>query len=599
MQSDHLIHRNILENMSDGVMTIDLQGQIIHFNPAGADILGLQREEVLGKKYSEIFFEFEGNDDFNQAILDAIYESAISHNRLVSFYNGTKKLTLALTTSFLQISEGNELKKIAVIVVFTDISEMQKLRDSEIQLTEDLKEKHKELQRAYLQTESVNKNLESVLKKVQVIRIVATVFTILLFTALGLFLWNKQGTWGGKSSRGTKPTLKEAGASQVFRVQPRPISHSISLTGTIDPLHVVNIPSPFAGRIKEVHFYYGEIVKAGKLLVALDTAELETKHREAKAAFIKARQRLKEVETWETSTEMVRARRSLTKAQLSLEAQKKTFEETERLFKRGIVPASEYNSAKQQYTNTDLDYQSAQDEVKTTLAKGNEEQKEIASHEMENARVKLKELEDQLRQSRIYAPVSGIVILPSASSDDKNMKRVEKGVPFQAGDILFSIGDLTGFLVKSKVDEVDMTKIKEGQKVRVVGDAFSNLPMEGKISSISSQASKRRDDQGSGIPSFEISVSIPELSLEQRKKIMVGMSANMVIRIYENPEALMVPLPAVSLEGERRFLTRQVPGSGPKGHAERIEVKTGFTTLDSVEIISGIKSGDGILLPGR
>ena len=36
-QTSH-IYENILDNMSDGVLTVDLQGQIITFNPAAARI---------------------------------------------------------------------------------------------------------------------------------------------------------------------------------------------------------------------------------------------------------------------------------------------------------------------------------------------------------------------------------------------------------------------------------------------------------------------------------------------------------------------------------------------------------------------------------
>ena len=67
MEQESIIYKNILANMSDGVMTIDLKGQIITFNPAAANILGLKEEDVLGKKFAQVFFEYEGNDDFNQA----------------------------------------------------------------------------------------------------------------------------------------------------------------------------------------------------------------------------------------------------------------------------------------------------------------------------------------------------------------------------------------------------------------------------------------------------------------------------------------------------------------------------------------------------
>jgi len=141
MEKETVISKNILENMSDGVMTIDLKGEIITFNPAAAQILGLRREDVLGKKFAEVFLEHEGNDAFNQAILDAIYESSISHNRIVDFNTGDKIIALSLTTSFLQSTdEGGSVNKVGVIAVFNDITEIQQLRDAETRLTEEVRE---------------------------------------------------------------------------------------------------------------------------------------------------------------------------------------------------------------------------------------------------------------------------------------------------------------------------------------------------------------------------------------------------------------------------------------------------------------------------
>jgi len=90
MEQESVISQNILQNMSGGVMTIGLTGEIITFNPAAEKVLGLRKDEVLGKKFAQVFFEHEGNDDFNQAILDAIYESSVSHNRTVDFNTGKR-----------------------------------------------------------------------------------------------------------------------------------------------------------------------------------------------------------------------------------------------------------------------------------------------------------------------------------------------------------------------------------------------------------------------------------------------------------------------------------------------------------------------------
>ncbi|MFZ2198095.1 MAG: HlyD family efflux transporter periplasmic adaptor subunit [Thermodesulfovibrionales bacterium] len=589
MEQESVISQNILQNMSGGVMTIGLTGEIITFNPAAERVLGLKKDDVLGRKFAEVFFEQEGNDDFNQAILDAIYESSVSHNRTVDFNTGRKVISLTLTTSFLHEVKEGEVKRLGVITVFDDITELKKLQDAEAHLTEEIKSKHRELQEAYLKMEEGNRDLEAALKKVQVIRVAASVFAIVLFLAVGIVTWNKK-LLPGSSGSASSAARKEA-SQQTFTVAPSPVSSTLSMTGTLEPLHIVNVTAPFTGKVREVFFRYGDIVKAGQPLLRMDTSEVEVKYREAKAAYIRAVEHFNEMENWDKSPEVARTQRSLAKTKLSLENEKKNFEETERLFKKGIVPANEYEGAKQQYASQKLDLQSAQEEIQAIIAKGGEENRKIARLEMENAQARVREAEQQLTMASVVAPVSGVVIMPGSSSDGKTVKVAEKGAQLQQGELLISIGDLNGLSVKSRADEVDVKKIQEGQRVTVTGDAFPETPLNGRISSISSQASS---NNGQGMPSFEITVAIDELTPQQRKLILVGMSANLDVIIYEKPEALMVPVSAVQSEGDKRFVNKR------KGTAlEKTEVKTGYTTLDSVEVLDGLKIGDEIVLSGQ
>lgn len=585
MEQESVISQNILQNMSGGVMTIGLTGEIITFNPAAEKVLGLKKDEVLGKKFAEVFFDQEGNDDFNQAILDAIYESSVSHNRTVDFNTGKKVISLTLTTSFLHEVIDGKTKRLGVITVFDDITELKKLQDAEARLTEEIKSKHRELQEAYLKMEEGNRDLEAALKKVQVIRVAATVFAIVLFLAIGVVTWNKKLLPGSGMSK-SSASQKEA-SRQTFTVAASPVSTSLSMTGTLGPLHIVNITAPLSGKVKEIFFRYGDLVKAGRTLLRMDTSEVEVRFREAKAAYIRAVERFNELENWDKSPEVARAQRSLAKTKLSLENEKKNFEETERLFKKGIVPANEYEGAKQQYASQKLDLQSAQEEIEAIIAKGGPDNRKIAKLEMENAQARVKEAEQQLTMATVVAPVSGVVIMPGSSSDGKTVKAAEKGTQLQQGELLISIGDLNGLSVKSRADEVDVKKIQEGQRVTVTGDAFPEAPLSGKIASISSQASS---SDGGGMPSFEITVAIDELTPEQRKHVRVGMSANLEVIIYEKPEALMVPVSAVQSEGDKRFVNKR-KGTG----VEKTEIKTGYTTLDSVEVLEGLKAGDEIV----
>ncbi|MBN2126430.1 MAG: PAS domain S-box protein, partial [Deltaproteobacteria bacterium] len=506
MDRKTLIYKGILDNMSDGVMSLDLEGRIIAFNPAASRILGIKADDVLGRKFAEAFFESRGNDEFNQVVLDALYESDAVQHRVVPYTPGEKTLSLSLTTSFLR--DGAE--RAGVIAVFSDVTEVQRLREEEIRLTEEVKARHRELQEAYLKIEESHRNLGVTLKRVQVIRIVATLLIIAAFLGTGLHFWKKEhgsgsATTGGpfKGDPGTAPV-------QTVTLTPSPFSSTLSLAGILEPMEVVGVVSPLTGKVEKKFFDYGDRVKQGDVLLKMETSDVEVNLREAEANYMKAFQHLRELQDWENQSEVKTARRSITKAELALENQKRKLEDAERLFKKGIIPESEYDSAREQIRNMELDLQASREELRAVLEKGNRENVKIARLEAENARIKMEDLREQIRKATVSAPVSGVVVLPELSRDDKDVKKVERGVSFQQGQILFFIGDLEGLSVKAGVDEIAITRIRKGQKVTVTGDAFPGISLNGEITHISSQATKE-----DGAPSFEIKVTIRHLPPEK------------------------------------------------------------------------------------
>ena len=120
------IRERILQDMSEGVMTIGLDGVITYVNPAAVQILDRKPEELLGQRFARCFFEHPENDAFNQTILDAIYDATVSHENVVPYDTDRQTRQLHVATSYLH----NGQEKIGVIVVFRDISELAELRDA-------------------------------------------------------------------------------------------------------------------------------------------------------------------------------------------------------------------------------------------------------------------------------------------------------------------------------------------------------------------------------------------------------------------------------------------------------------------------------------
>ncbi len=121
-----MIRQHIMRDMSEGVMTIGFDGVIRYLNPAALQILGRSEEELLGQRFALCFFDDESNDDFSQAILDAVYDRTHTHERVVSFFTGAETRQVRMRTSFLTDGET----RIGIIVVLSDMSELLELRDA-------------------------------------------------------------------------------------------------------------------------------------------------------------------------------------------------------------------------------------------------------------------------------------------------------------------------------------------------------------------------------------------------------------------------------------------------------------------------------------
>lgn len=128
--SGSLVFQHIIENMHDGVITIDKSGIITTVNASAADILELKLEQILDRKLSDVFFDYPENDDFIQIILDAVYDSSMSHHKVCRYFTGKHEKSLFMTTSFLKAEINRVVEPIGITVLFSDVTELVDLRDA-------------------------------------------------------------------------------------------------------------------------------------------------------------------------------------------------------------------------------------------------------------------------------------------------------------------------------------------------------------------------------------------------------------------------------------------------------------------------------------
>lgn len=458
-------------------------------------------------------------------------------------------------------------------------------------IEEDILNQYRQLQTNYYQLEDDKLALENQVKRLK--RRIKLIVILLIIAGLGSsgYFWSEEVTTYVLNFWNTQE-VKEETTDNIIVVKPQMLQTKLPLTGKIEPLDQMEILSPLEGMVTEKHFQYGELTKKDRVLLVIDTTQEQVKYREAQTVYLKAQQEIEKLRDWNNSPEVTRAKRNVTKAQYALKTTERELEETRRLLKKGIVAASELEKLEERYRNQQLDYQSVQEELKVVLEQGSPENLRIAELNRKNARFKMQKMEARIKNAQVVSPIDGVVLLPINIKENEPTE-IQLGSFVKQDQVLFTIANLQGFTIKAKVDEIDILKLKIGQKVTITGDAFEDITLEGAINHISSQADK--ENMQEGMPSsFAVTIAVSKLTEEQKKRLLLGMSTDMEVLLSEKKDALVVPFEAINIDEQEQAWVTKVDKQ--TGDPQKVQVQLGTTTIKEVEILEGIEAGDKLLI---
>jgi len=372
---------------------------------------------------------------------------------------------------------------------------------------------------------------------------------------------------------------------QWLAVKPDALVHEIGLVGKIEPDTTLVLTAPFDGNVQANLVEQGQRVEAGQVLLRMDPATLEVQLRDALSAQLKARRTVQEMQDWDSSPTVSRARRSLRTAQMSADNTQRKLTESENLFKRGIIPRNELDDLRQQSQQQQLDLASARSELQQALEQGKGEYRQIADMELTNATVKYEALRTLLAAQEVKAPFSGIVVPApgnNAPAGGGNTNApIQAGSKVSQGQVLFGLANIERLKIVAKVSELDINQLHQGQAVEVMGDGFDGERLKGSVSVVSGLAIAS-DTQGSA--QFPVTLSIPTLTPEQLQRVRLGMSARLTIVTYNNEQAIVIPSQAI--EPDMTVAYREAMDKP----VERVKVTTGQSTAQGVEVF-GLKPG--------
>ena len=211
------------------------------------------------------------------------------------------------------------------------------------------------------------------------------------------------------------------------------------------------------------------------------------------------------------------------------------------------------------------------------------------------------------QKARVESPMAGVVIKKGVELGET----VTSGVSsFNAGTVLFTVADLKSLIIRVNLNEVDIAKVHVGQPVRVTLDAYPQKIFTGKVTFVAPSA-----ELVEKIKVFKIEVTLDELGDAFR----TGMSANTEILGEKRDKAVSIPLEALQKRDGKTVAYRLKADLTPpqikkakdglsgrskfvwlsdhwKDYFDVVPVQAGIATLERVEIVQGLKSGEQVSL---
>lgn len=347
----------------------------------------------------------------------------------------------------------------------------------------------------------------------------------------------------------------------------------VTASGKIEPELKVDVLSDVQGRVTRLGVREGDLVRKGDFLLQIDPVIYQAAVSRAEAFLASAR------------SDLVRAKANQDQAKRSLD-----------------------RALELQKTNASLITQEAVEQAQTAHAVS--VANTVASQaSVDQARAGLQEAQDNLRKTRIVAPISGRI----------TRLAIEEGEVAVIGTfsrdvgLLMTVADLSVILAKVQVDETDVVRLAQADSVEVSIDAFPNQTFVGKVTKISNSARLTSTSTASGSNDRAVDFDVEITLTNPPKDIRPDLSCTARIVTDVRKGVMSVPIIALTVRQHQKVPNEMAPeqsdttgGRGKKQDAEGVFVVTngvanfrpvtvGIAGDEFFEVLEGVKVGDTIV----
>jgi HlyD family secretion protein len=332
----------------------------------------------------------------------------------------------------------------------------------------------------------------------------------------------------------------------------------------------VKLSSEVSGEIIELPIEEGQEVQKGDLLVRINPDIYLAAVNRAKAAVNSASADLKSA-----SAQLVEA--------------EKNYNRNKSLSDKNVISAAEFDAIQRAYD----------------VAKLN---KESAGFRLISSKATLKEAQDNLARTTIYAPQSGTISMLSAEVGERVV-----GTAQMSGTEILRLANLEAMEVLVEVNENDIIRVEEGDTANIEVDAYLDKTFKGIVTEIANSA-KLSGTSTDQVTNFEVKVRMLKSSYEElikgkeKSPFRPGMTASLEIITQQLKDVLTVPIEAVTTRNDtvNGKNSRTKAGEEEKedfevvflirgGKSKLQLVKTGIQDDERIQVISGLEKGDKLV----
>lgn len=272
---------------------------------------------------------------------------------------------------------------------------------------------------------------------------------------------------------------------------------------------------------------------------------------------------------------------SLVQARIAVEQA----EEDLRLFKKYDMPKSE-SRLKSSWEQSELELQRLRQRTSNQIAQA-EANLRTSQRALELTQDKLKELKQQLENSKIKAPQDGLVVYASSSYGDRGQMLIEEGAQIRQRQEIIKLPDVSQMVVEIRVHESHVLQIRPGLDAYVTVDSIPDRRFKAKVTKVAVLPNSQDRWMNPNLKVYSTDVLIEE----ELPDLKPGASARAEIVVTNLIDALTVPLQAVTtVKGKQVCYVQNGSGLVP------VPVSVGNFNDQFIEIRSGLNEGDMVAL---